>query len=226
MTNYRLSTRHSVARLVLNTLLVAVATAVLAMPLRAQQAEGDGERVAPDFRVGQWGAQFIASSNFVGAGVLRFRSPQTAWTLDGTVAISTSSNSQQSPSFRVGDFSSASASTRLGLRRYGEPHGPIRSFYGAGVHAGFGRTSSEAAQLVGYPPLKQTMTFYRAGAFGEVGASYFVTSHLALGARGVGMAGYNRHELDTKGGTVNVSQSSDGVYLNVGPLELQVTLFF
>lgn len=223
---HRPSTRRPAAGLLLTAVLAAMAIVTLAAPLSAQQTDGDGERVAPDFRVGQWGAQFTASSNFVGAGVLLFRSPQTAWTLDGTIAVSTSSSTAQNLSFRVDDFSNASADMRLGLRRYGVPHGPIRSFHGAGMQAGFGRTSRETLQLVGMPAAKQTVLSYRVGAFGEVGASYFITNHLALGARGVGSAGYKRSDHDTKGDASPAKQSSDGVFLNVGPIELQVSLFF
>lgn len=226
MTSYRPFAHRRIAGLLFSTVLVAVATISLSAPLRAQQTAQDGERVAPEFRAGQWGAQFTATSGFAGAGVLRFRSPQTAWTLDGTVAISTNTRSNSPIIYQTGDMSAASVSTRLGLRRYAAPHGPIRSFYGGGIHAGVGRSSTEQRNIMDSPSVTQTTSGYNAGAFGEVGASYFVTSHLALGARGAGTVGFERSNRETKGSGSAQKQSSNGVNLRLGSVLLDVTLFF
>ena len=217
---------RSVASLLFGTVLAAMATVVAtAAPLSAQQTSAEEERSAPEFRAGQWGAQFTATSGFAGAGVLRFRSPRTAWLLDATAAVSNTNSSAGSVASQVGDHSAASVATRLGLRRYGAPRGVIRSFYGGGVQASVTRTSSEVRQVIGLPSVKQTASSYKVGAFGELGASYFVTSQLALGARGVGTVGYDRTKLESQR-SPTLETSSDGMFLQLGSVQLQVTLFF
>lgn len=226
------SSPSSLRNTLVSAALALAAAAALASPLAAQQSDesgGDG-RGAPVFRAAQWGAQFTVSSGFYGAGVLRFRSPNTAWTLDGTASVGMNSVEFEGSDSR--DLSGASASVQAGLRRYDAPHGAIRTFRGAGLLAGLSRDRLWGEGSPGVPGQEQKTSGYRAGAFAELGANYFVTPHLALGARGVATATYSRTKATIQSAIfppatlppTRVTTSSTS--LGLGSVQFQVMLLF
>lgn len=123
------------------------------------------------FRAGQWGAEFAINNGTVGLGVLRFRSARKAWLVDAAVDASWS----DSESLFGGAESGRSVFVRLrtGPRRYR----PIAT--GSAAHAGMGLTGAYAWAVDG--DLRQRT--WQAGVFGELGAVYFVTRRLSLGAQ-------------------------------------------
>lgn len=217
--------RHSRIRISLVVLAAALCGAAAPdAPLAAQAAPDADGRSAPEFHTGQWAAQFDGGSGLFGAGVLRFRSPNTAWTLDAATAVEL--NSIDSRMGGTSGSSSANVSTRIGLRRYHTPHGAIRAFHGVGLTGSLGRTSSEHDSGSSVDAIEQTTSSVRLGAFAELGASYFVTSHLALGARGVATAGYQRGSTELSVGTSNDDRTENGAFLQLGSVLFQVTLLF
>lgn len=123
------------------------------------------------FRAGQWGAEFAVNDGTVGLGVLRFRSPRKAWLIDASVGASWSD--AESPFGGDQSGSSGLVRVRTGPRRYR----PIAT--GSAAYLGMGLTGSYDWVSSGDYRSQR----WDAGAFGELGAVYFVTRRLSLGAR-------------------------------------------
>jgi hypothetical protein len=144
---------------------------VASSSLRAQSAPAD----TTPFHAGQWAAQFVAGTQFVSAGVLHFRSPRSAWLLDGsfnvgrntfTTAGSTNTQTQWS----------GTGTLRFGLRSY-RAGGPSTNFFGT-----YGILVSGGGSSLSDTAFTSRVAQWGAGVFGELGANYMITPRFSVGA--------------------------------------------
>ena len=176
-------------------------------PNVAQPAAGD----SLPFRAGQWGAEFAINNGTVGLGVLRFRSARKAWLLDASVGASWSDAESSS----IGDQTVTSLSVRLrtGPRRYRPLATGTGSYLGMGVTGSYGWTSSD-----------DTRVFWDAGVFGELGAVYFVTRRLSLGAQVELHAAFS--EAFQRSSTPAFGYRDRRVIIGVRPVRIVGALYF
>jgi hypothetical protein len=158
--------------------LAVVASVLLARRATGQEAQRPPNAAPPaavadslPFRAGQWGAEFAINDGTIGLGVLRFRSARKAWLLDASVGASWSDI--ESSFSAEHSARSVFARARAGPRRYR----PIAT--GSAAYLGMGLTGS-----YGWATSDDTRAHtWDAGVFGELGAVYFVTRRLSLGAQ-------------------------------------------
>jgi hypothetical protein len=148
------------------TILMVALTAAAAPAAPAQQA---ADPVMP--HAGSWGAEAVFGGA-IGANALRFSSPTAAW-LAG-LAFNVGHQSEHFTGLTGFSEQSGwigSADARLGRRWWSGDRGErIRPLTGLGL---LGGVSSS-------PGLRS----WNAGAYGELGATYFVSPHVSLGAYG------------------------------------------
>lgn len=161
--------------------IAALASAGLALaaattPAAAQRAAGDTLPFTP----GQWGVEAGIGSSSAGVGALRFLSRATALTFDLAASYTKQTNEPIPTTGTAGSttVTSTFVGASLGLRRYRPIGGSIAGFFGAGATVNHQVTRIDQGNGRGH----QTS----AGGFGEMGASYLVSPHLALsGAYGI-----------------------------------------
>lgn len=162
------------------------------------------------FRKGQWAAQFWFFGD-AGIGALRFRSPSSAWVVNGSLQAG-------------GDHSTdrrttrASASVRAGLRSYRTVVPRIARYHGGGIIADYSHYESEYES-------DQTEAISRAGGgglYGELGAEYLITRHLSLGANTSASAMVRGR----KEGRELYNYSDFGWAVAAGGLRVLATLYF
>ena len=123
------------------------------------------------FHRGQWGADFIIGNGFFGAGALRFTNPGHAWLVD------VGANYQHTSGTTNGANNSGNSETftvEVGSRSY---HAMNRRLYGlttVGASFNYGRSSINGG------PIGRSSG---GSLFGDLGAAWFVTPHLGVGAR-------------------------------------------
>ncbi|MGA2384593.1 MAG: hypothetical protein ABSG61_14295 [Gemmatimonadales bacterium] len=178
--------------------LVAVMAAIPAVPLWGQSSDSSV------FHRGQWGADFDISGGFVGAGLIHFRSPTQAAVLALSGGVST-----------AGSGNTSQVNLSLGARRY---HAFASQLY---FYRTFGIAGSYSHSFAGGGSGTTTNT-WGGGLFGELGAGWLVTPHLALGAAWRLSASYE-HSSWTAG---LFSGSSDGFSVTLGAVRLTGQLYF
>lgn len=156
--------------------------AIVASVLPARRATGQEAQRPPNavppaavadslpFRAGQWGAQFAINDGTIGLGVLRFRSARKAWLLDASLGASWSDI--ESP-FDDDIRRSVFVRLRAGPRRYRPIATGSAAYLGMGLTGSYGWLASDDTRA----------HTWDAGVFGELGAVYFVTRRLSLGAQ-------------------------------------------
>jgi len=178
--------------------LAAVVAAIFAAPLRGQSSDSS------IFHRRQWGADFDISGGFVGAGLIHFASPTRALVL----ALSGSVSS-------TGGGNTSQLNLSLGARRYHSFTSQLHFYRTFGIDGSF--SHSFAGGTTG-----TTTNTWSGGLFGELGAGWLVTPHLALGAAWRLSADYE-HSSWTTGA---FSGSSDGFFLTLGGVRLTGQLYF
>lgn len=142
-------------------------------------------------RGGSWGAEVTVGGGF-GGQLLRFRSPNSAWLLGAGVSVTREHQDEVTGTFGVipeQTRTQVQVSGRLGLRGYRDRGRRLRPFTGAGLTGALSRFDSQNRS-------------WEAGAYGELGASFFFSPHVSLGAAGELSAGYGE---DRRGGPPDVS---------------------
>jgi hypothetical protein len=125
-------------------------------------------------RGGTWGAEFTPL--FSGGALLRFASPTRAW-LAG-LDFSTSNRDQSPAPNAAGGYRLSNFRGQIGHRWYratsgGERAAHLRVIYGLGVIGTIAETAHDGTQ-----DYRQ----WSAGGYGELGAAWFFTRHVSLGA--------------------------------------------
>ena len=185
--------------------LAAVVAAIPTASLWGQNPDSAG------FHPRQWGVDFNIGNGFVGAGLIHFRSPTQAMVLalSGNVSSSTNTGS-------VGGGGNVSRiNLSLGGRHY-RPFAPRLYGYrtlgieGSYSHAFMGGSFGRTDNAVG------------GGVFGELGAGWLVTPHLALGAAWQLSADYV-HSNETTG---TDTATYNGFSVTLGQVQLRGQLYF
>lgn len=188
-----------------------IAAALLCTLVPPARAQGSAPADTTPFRPRQWGAELTAGPGLQEAGLLRFRSRTTAWTLDLRLTGATERRTTDNDPFGGGSSSatirSFSVATRLGLRRYAPISRSVLRFVGGGVQVA-GSAVGSAHQ-------------WDLGLFGQLGAAAVLSPRFLLGASGGVDASY-RTTRSSSFGRVR----SSGVVADFGLVSLSATVLF
>jgi hypothetical protein len=162
------------------------------------------------FRRGQWGAVFAINDGTVGLGALWFRSARKAWLINADV--NALSSETESSYFGDSDYRDVFVNLRAGPRRYHSIAAGAAAYLGTGLTGGYSWALRDDVH-------RQT---WQAGAYGELGALYFVTRRLSLGAQVELFASYYMsHEISP------MDESRDrSVSVGTGPIRIVGALYF
>lgn len=173
-------------------------------------------------RRGQWAAQFRLASDAFGLGALRFRSPSSAWLADGGFNVETQRTSGTSGSaYTPPDdrFTATTITLRSGLRAYRPVAPGIARYHGAGLTAQY--ATSDSRNYLAWQG--------GGGPYAELGAVYFVTPHLSLGAATQAAATYTggrqRYKVPDPDGVIRESAVT-GWSFRLSGLTMLGTLYF
>jgi hypothetical protein len=187
---------------------VLATTAFLLLPwcLPAQEAVGGG----PGPRAGVWAAELGAGQG-LSATLLRFRSPRTAWLLglDGFFAQSRQEATDPFTGTSTETVTQVSLVASLGVRRYRPTQTALRPFTSIGLLGAITRFDGARG--------------WDAGAFGELGASYFFSQHLSLGAAGQLQLSYGERRGPVAPG---FAQETRTIMLGVSAVQLLAAVYF
>lgn len=188
---------------VASTLALAVA---LALPVAL-----DAQLTTP-FRAGQWGAEFEASDDFESIGLVRFFSASTALAFN----VEFSSGSQE-----VDDSEAENSANAIGVSLGYRMYRPLVSNVAGHLTLGglFQRISTSNTTAGG---VETENTGRGYGAFGEIGASYFITPNVSLGAAYGIQYLLTRTEVETPTATTE----TDGYLFTSSPVSVRISLFF
>jgi hypothetical protein len=159
------------------TRLLLLATLLVA-PLSLVAQDSTARPAITPFRRGQWAAQFSVGAGFSSIGFLKFRSPTRALILDLRLGGShrESSLDDSTGSHFLGLDSDAFTQVRFGWRGYRGGATKVVTHYTFGALAGFDHSASRTPSNVFQD---NSWTW---GLFGDLGATYLVTTQLGLGA--------------------------------------------
>jgi hypothetical protein len=163
------------------------------------------------FRAGQWGTEFAINDGTFGLGVLRFRSARKAWLLDASVGALWSDIESS-----FGDHTGRSIFVRVrtGPRRYRPMATGTGGYLGIGLTGSYGWTASDDTRA----------HVWDAGVFGELGAVYFVTRRLSLGAQVELHAAFS--EAFQRSSTPAFGSRDRRVIIGVRPVRIVGALYF
>ena len=160
-------------------LLSALGLAVVS-PLSSQDIPPD----SLPFRRGQWAVQFVGSLS-VAVGVLRFRSPTSAWVVLPSVSGGHSESFDGDTLTSIN--SQANLDVRLGLRSYRRLGSRVLGYHTLGVQLGFDH-SVLASPFLG----TSSSNGFDAGPYVDVGSTYRVTTYLGIGVNAAASIRYGR----------------------------------
>jgi hypothetical protein len=207
-------------------LLVAVPALLAAGPTHAR-AQSSGRPAAPDtlpFHAGQWGVEGGVFGSGGNVGALRFLTRATAIAINASAAYGSFTTDR--PGIVGAGASTSTSSTTvgatLGVRHYAAAGGPIAGFLGGGLVTDYTRRSADPGGGSGHTT--------GVGGFAELGASYFVSTHLALGAA-YGVTALHRSGTDVStvfsSGAVSTFESQTrGWTVATGGVRITASLFF
>jgi hypothetical protein len=206
--------------------LLAVAAAIIATPLAAQQSD------SLTFRAGQWGAEFSAA-NFGGVGVLRFSTPRRAWLMDLQGRITRQGASSDRISDADVSSDSESAQFRLGRRAYKPVVSRVVRHVGGGLSARYVSIDQTPASFSVAPPLSYTpmRREFAVGLFAEIGAQWMITPNLGLGAAWTADVHVGRSEVSSLSLFSGLPPSSSkttvsSISASLGALAIRGSIFF
>jgi hypothetical protein len=189
-------------------LLILVFGTLSATQLRGQAAD------SIVFRRGQVGADFSVGNGFFGAGLIRFGSPTSALVLDLNGLYSHTTGSQPNLG---GPATQSQLSLRLGSRHYAVLGSHLRRLLTIGVEGTY------TQQKLGTNSAAST-TGWGGGAFADLGASWLITQHLAVGASWGATISY-LHSRETQG-QPPVAGTSNRVTVALNRVALNGQLYF
>jgi hypothetical protein len=160
------------------------------------------------FRGGQWGAEFSASNNFQSLGMMRFFSSRRALAFDAQLNNASTS---------IDGSDAETANTTYGLSVGYRMYRPLTSGVVGHLTGGL-RANSNSTSITNGAGVTTDNNTRGYGPFGEIGASYLVTSHLSLGAA------YGLQYLMTS--SKQGATESSGHTMGSTPLTVRVSLYF
>jgi hypothetical protein len=188
--------------------LLAAAVLLLAPTVLDAQEPPPRDTLGP--RAGRWAAEVGAGTGLSGT-LLRFRSPATAWLLgvDGSFAQSRQELPDPFGGTQTETVTQVDLFARIGLRRYRTTQSALRPFTSAGLLGGIGRFDG-------------TRT-WAAGVFAELGAAYFFSPHVSLGAAGGLRASYGEMRADSQFGP---SVRSRTIFISASAVQVLGAVYF
>lgn len=185
-----------------------IAACVLGLPSTtlAQRAVTDSV-----LRKGEWGAEVVLGPSITGASVLRFLSSRTALVVGANASVSHSKH-EIDDGFSFPDQSSTQSNIdgRLGLRRYhSSAREHLHPLVGVGVRSIYTKLAADSHA-------------WTAGGYGELGAIYFFTPHLSLGATGEVSALYSK----TTQRANNTKATSTSTAVNASLVRVLASVYF
>jgi hypothetical protein len=170
--------------------LVASVLPWLAIPAVAHAQRPPSADSVP--RKGEWAVEGVIGQSGIGASLLRFFSSRTALAVGAEFAAQSTQTDTDLPGFPV-DRSYTNASARLGMRSYRNSSiDRLRPIIGAGAIGGYNRATGD-------------FTTWRVGAFGELGAAYFIVPHVSLGGGGEIQLTYQKEKQGSSTTTRNTA---------------------
>ena len=160
------------------------------------------------FRGGQWGAEFSASNDFQSLGMIRFLSPRRAIAFDAQL-----NNASTSIEGSDAETSNTTYGLSAGYRMYRHVTSGVVGHLTGGL-----RVSSSSTSVTNGAGATTDNNTRGYGPFGEIGASYFVTPHLSLGAA----YGLQYLMTSSKQGATETS----GHTMGSSPLSVRISLYF
>jgi hypothetical protein len=156
----------------MNRVTRSAAVIVLALIADTANAQTEGPKA------GTWGAE---ASTGPSASLLKFRTDKSAWVF-GINALYQQENEETTTPGVTLDQDITLVQARLGIRRYGLARDRMRPF-------------STLSGIIGYQDLSFEQG-WEVGAAAEVGASWFFSPHVSLGAAGDVSLTYGKAERD------------------------------
>lgn len=186
---------------------------LIPLTLAAQESSLD----TAGFRAGQWGVQVGTSGSLMNVGILHFSSPRSAWLLRVDF-FGQFLNGSQTTLGTTSDANERLVEVGLGVgkRFYQAPRHKVRSFQSIGVAGSY----LDQKQNLGGSPF--TFSTWSAGPFAEVGAGFWITPNLSLGATATANAGYSHRKNDSPSNTL----SENGWFVSGVNVFLVVGLYF
>ena len=170
------------------------------------------------FRAGQWGALLSLGYGFNAVGVVHFRGPTRAWTLDASG--STSRGISRYTDTTTHEFTNDRQSLRLRLG--------TRSFHSVGPRVNRQLTfglSGEVQHEAGNQPYRPVSWSLSGGLFMELGGEWLVSDHLGLGAAWVVTASYV-YRRQTTSGSFPTASTTRIFGLDLGSAGVRGTIYF
>lgn len=189
--------------------------------LHAQQLDSTA------FRRGQWGTEFAIGGSYQSFGVLRFATPTRAW-IGALSATIYDSRAAEDDTPDPGNPASGATSSglrrgelRVGHRWYRTLTDQLAQHVTVGAVASGDRRTTERAAL---PDRVESEA--AAGIFADLGALWFVTRRLSLGAAWTTQATFTRWEA--RGGSLfdDGRSSTSSARLNFGQIRVHGALYF
>lgn len=191
-------------------ILLAAAFLVTTLP-----AIGSAQAATADtlpFRPGQWAVQFWMFTS-QGVGVLRFRSPSSAWLLDGSLQVEEMYSS-------LSHRTLASVSIRAGLRSYRPLAPQVVRYVGGGVTGVYQTYRNELRTI----DTEYGSWMAGGGGYAEIGAEYRITSYLGVGASSAASLLLRGGRSDP--GAAEDETSEFGWTLSAGSIRVLATIYF
>ena len=168
---------------------------IVSLAIISSAFSGSGTAQASDslrFHRGQWGVEFNVTNGFFGAGALHFTSPTHAWlaALDGEYTHVHTTG----PLLSSGN--GGTVGIELGSRAYHAFNPRLNRILTVGVLMNYARQTSDNGAST-------TATGF--GLFGDLGATWLVTSRLGIGAQWRASVAYG-HGKSTISGSTNTSE--------------------
>ncbi len=139
------------------------------------------QHASPDSmpHAGTWGAEGFVGTSGSGASILRFRSPNVAFLFGADISYSHLGDSEGTIPLLSG--TNANVGARFGVRNYrGSGADRLRPVVGAGLRTSYAEAVNSKV--------------WSGGAYGELGAMYFLTPHISLGGTGELQASYGKRK--------------------------------
>jgi hypothetical protein len=162
---------HSNSRCTMRTVCLAVALFMAVPTMLSAQRQTSADSVP---RAGEWAAEVVLGPSITGASVVRFTSPSSALLVGADFNVSHYNFETNAINGEDRSYTTTGLNARLGLRHYRESSTErLRPLLGVGARGGYSKITDNADSHT-----------WNAGVYGELGAVYFVASHVSLGATG------------------------------------------
>ncbi len=158
--------------------LVLIAASIVAC-LAPDSAGGQATDSLP-FRPRQWGTEFSLGSSFSSVGLVRFLSSQHALLLDFGGSLERASANRTNAPYLASDRTDLRL--RVGPRWYRPVAPRVARYVSAGLTTSLSHVRFDVDSVLRAQGYAGEQRGTGLGAFGEIGALWFVTNHLSLGA--------------------------------------------